>query len=374
MEIKASKLYPYLIVAVVASVLGGAVGGLFSGDLIAQRRPSQYRDEQGIDRIRIVYPEGENPGIVSAVAEKNIQAVVSITTVEIRRDEIFRPTEVRGVGSGVVVNPNGYILTNDHVVGRNPREVMVLFENGDQKTAEVLWQDAALDLALVKVEGANLPYVELGNSDAVKVGEPAIAIGSPLGLRFQRTVTSGIISALNRSLVVDAYGQEVIMEDLIQTDASINPGNSGGPLLDVNGRVIGINTVKASEAEAIGFAVPINIAKPIIKQIVDKGYFRPMYLGIEGYDKEIAGYYNSDVDVQKGIYVARVNPNTPADIAGIREGDIILKIGDQEVNTLVKMRSILYSMDQPQTVDLVVKRDGKVETIRVELAPRPHGY
>jgi S1-C subfamily serine protease len=374
MAVKASRFYPYLIIAVVAAVIGGIVGSFMSAGYIAQRRPIEYRDQNGRGQIRIVYPEDENPGIVSAVAEKNIPAVVSITTVEVRRDEIFRPTEVRGVGSGVIVDSSGYILTNDHVVGRNPKEITVLFENGDQMSAEVLWQDSTLDLALIKVETSGLPNVDLGDSDKVRVGEIAIAIGSPLGLRFERTVTSGIISALNRSLIVGADGEEVIMEDLIQTDASINPGNSGGPLLNANGQVIGINTVKASEAEAMGFAVPINIAKPIIRQILEKGYFRPMYLGVEGFDKEIAGYYNSDVDIQKGIYVMKVHQNTPADAAGIREGDIILKIDDQEVNTLIKMRSILYSIDQPRTINLLIKRDGRTETKKVELAPRPQGY
>ena len=295
-----------------------------------QQRPVEYqRREEGQRPERIVYPEGENPGIVRAVAEKNIQAVVSIITVEIRRDEMFNPTEERGVGSGVIVEPNGYILTNDHVVGKNAREINVLFENGQQMPAVVLWQDSALDLALIRVDATGLPYAELGDSDRVSVGDIAVAIGSPLGLRFQRTVTSGVISALNRSLMVGPEGEEVIMEDLIQTDASINPGNSGGPLLNARGQVIGINSAKASEAEGIGFAVPINIAKPIIKQVVEKGFFRPMYLGIDGYDREIAGYHNSDIDIQKGIYVIRVHNNTPASAAGIREGDIILELDGQ---------------------------------------------
>ena len=141
------------------------------------------------------------------MAEKNIQAVVSIVTVEIRRDEIFNPTEERGVGSGVIVDPNGYILTNDHVVGKKTREINVLFENGQQMPAAVMWQDAALDLALIKVDAVGLPYAELGDSDQVSIGDIAIAIGSPLGLRFQRTVTSGVISALNRSLMVGSEGR-----------------------------------------------------------------------------------------------------------------------------------------------------------------------
>ena len=160
-----------------------------------------------------------------------------------------------------------------------------------------------------------------------------------------------MVSALNRSLTVGAQSEEVIMEDLIQTDASINPGNSGGPLLNARGQVIGINSAKASDAEGIGFAVPINIAKPIIKQVVEKGYFRPMYLGIDGYDREIAGYYNTDIDIQNGIYVVKVHKNTPASDAGIRKGYYPELTG---ADSMVKMRSVLFSMTVPK-VDISIK-------------------
>src|SRR5690554_278213 len=162
------RLFPYLLVALIAGAAGGALGAVTLNDRGIQQRPVEYqRREEGQRPERIVYPEGENPGIVRAVAEKNIQAVVSIITVEIRRDEMFNPTEERGVGSGVIVEPNGYILTNDHVVGKNAREINVLFENGQQMPAVVLWQDSALDLALVRVDATGLPYAELGDSDMV---------------------------------------------------------------------------------------------------------------------------------------------------------------------------------------------------------------
>jgi len=367
------RFYSYLIIALVAAVIGGIAGSSVFSSLV-QHRSIQYRETPEENPVKIVYPEEKEPGVVRAIAEKNISSVVSITTVEIERDEIFSTTETRGVGSGVILRTNGYILTNDHVVGKNPREIIVLFENGNQLPAEILWQDTSLDLALIKVETSGLPYVELGDSDTVRVGDIAVAIGSPLGLRFQRTVTSGIISALNRTILVPGDGDEAIMEDLIQTDASINPGNSGGPLLNSRGQVIGVNTIKASEAEAIGFAVPINIAKPVINQIVEKGTFRPMYLGIDGFDKEIAGYYNSDVDIQKGIYVMKVHPNSPAQQAGVREGDIILEMDGQEVNTLIKMRSILYSIDEERTINIKLKRDGKTLIRKVKLRLRPQGY
>lgn len=369
-------LYSYIALVLLAALIGGIAGSFIFSSYLARKGPIQYRPSPGGEKepVRIVYPEEKNPNIISAVAEKNIPSVVSITTVQVERDALFRATEVRGVGSGVIVSPDGYILTNDHVIGRNPREITVLFENGDEMAAEVLWQDSGLDLALVRVNATGLPSAELGDSDSLKVGEVAVAIGSPLGLRFQRTVTSGIISALNRTILVPADDEEIVMEDLIQTDASINPGNSGGPLLNARGQVIGINTIKASGAEAIGFAVPINIAKPVIRQIIEKGTFRPMYLGIDGFDKEIAGYYNSDVDIKKGIYVIRVHPNSPAQEAGIGEGDIILEMDGKEVNTLIKMRNILYSIDKPRPVDVKIKRDGKIIKVKVNLRHRPQGY
>ncbi|KKH59039.1 hypothetical protein DU75_07475, partial [Methanosarcina mazei] len=194
---------------------------------------------------------------VTAVAKKSMKSVVGITTVETVRDFIWE-RQVQGIGSGVIVDSRGYILTNSHVVGDNNADrITVLFEDGDKKVGQVIWHDPSLDLAMVKVNAINLPVADFGDSDTLQIGEIAVAIGNPLGLEFQRTVTSGIISGLNRTIPLDQYYK---MEDLIQTDASINPGNSGGPLLNAKGEVIGINTAKISTGEGLGFAIPINIA------------------------------------------------------------------------------------------------------------------
>ncbi|WDC85692.1 trypsin-like peptidase domain-containing protein [Caloramator sp. mosi_1] len=190
------------------------------------------------------------------------------------------------------------MLTNNHVAGYSTSNIVVSLYDGRETNGRVVWADEVLDLAIVKIDEANLNIARLGDSKNVKIGEPVIAIGNPLGLTFQRTVTAGIVSALNRTI---ENSEGVFMEDLIQTDASINPGNSGGPLVNTKGEVIGINTVKVTTAEGIGFAVPINIVKPIINSIKATGKFETPSLGIKGFDKNLAGYY--DFKIEKGIYV-----------------------------------------------------------------------
>ena len=173
------------------------------------------------------------------------------------------------VGSGVIVNSKGYVLTNAHVVFYgNAKNINVMFENGDKKPAKILWSDSILDLAIVKVDGSGYPAADIGDSDKLNIGELAVAIGNPLGVGFERSVTSGIISGLNRTVWIDQYNK---LENLIQTNAAINLGNSGGPLLNKRGEVIGINTFKLEATEGLGFAIPINIVKPRIDQVIKDG-------------------------------------------------------------------------------------------------------
>ncbi len=275
---------------------------------------------------------------MEAVAKKAMSSVVGITTVQVQRELIWE-WEVEGVGSGIIVNPNGYILTNSHVVGDGKaKKISVLFENGDMLPGKLLWYDKALDLAVVKVEATGLPVADLGDSDSLEVGQLAVAIGNPLGLDFQRTVTAGIISGLNRSIRVDEYN---IIDNLIQTDASINPGNSGGPLLNNKGEVIGINTVKikSSAAEGLGFAIPINVVKPIIEQIVEEGDFKIVYLGVTGieverYERQIG----VELSVDKGVILLEIDANSPADKAGLRSGDILVKMDNQEIESMNQLK------------------------------------
>ncbi|MGB7606134.1 MAG: trypsin-like peptidase domain-containing protein, partial [Lutisporaceae bacterium] len=232
---------------------------------------------------------------------------------------------------------------------------------------EVLWKDTTLDMAVIKVDATNLPYVELGDSDTIEVGETAIAIGNPLGLRYERTVTQGIISGLNRSIRIS---QSDIMEDLIQTDAAINPGNSGGPLINSQGQIIGINTAKAS-AEGLGFAIPINIAKPIIKGLIEDGDFNATYIGIGLLDREIAGYLDTDIEIEKGIYITSVLQGLPAEKAGLKAEDLITHINDIEVNTMIKFKTVLYNYKPGDVIKARYLRDNKTYETEITLMAKP---
>jgi S1-C subfamily serine protease len=368
-----NSAWKYIIVGLVGALIGGLIAAYIApvylyGNIIPwPELPPSLQDDAGNSRdSRIDLPQNQGESIIPVIAREITPAVVGISTVEIQYDLFFRPVESMSVGSGVIVDPNGYILTNDHVVGR-ARKITVILSDGRHYDAERLWSDPTLDLAVIKIKAEDLKVAPLGDSDRLAVGELAVAIGNPLGLRFQRTVTAGIISALERSLPVG----NVIMQDLIQTDASINPGNSGGPLINSRGEVIGINTVKASEAEAMGFAIPINLAKPIVKSIIEHGRFIKPWLGISGIDREIAAYYNTKVKIDRGILVGGVEPGSPAYKGGIREGDIITHIQGQEINTMAKLRMVLYNLKVGQTVEIRVLRDNKERIISVTLEEMP---
>ena len=225
---------------------------------------------------------GKSTNVYQAVTEKAMPSVVGITTTVMSSNNMFSiPTESEGVGTGIVVDSNGYILTNSHVISDGEaKKVNVLFNDGSSIDGNVVWYDSQLDLAIVKVNKTGLTPAELGDSNKVSIGDISIAIGNPLGLELQRTVTQGIISGLDRTIKTES----ATMTGLIQTDASINSGNSGGPLLNEKGQVIGINTAKTSEGESLGFAIPINQAKEIIESVIKNGSYEKVKLGIRGYD------------------------------------------------------------------------------------------
>lgn len=357
------SLLSYIALALVASIIGGMVSIYFApmllGDKIFKSDNSQYTSSP----INIVTNDDINT--VAAVAKKAMSSVVGITTVEIQEPAFpfFILQEVEGVGSGVIVDSNGYILTNSHVVADGKaKSVTVLLDNGESKDATVLWNDSLLDLAIVKIDAKNLPVATLGDSDKLEVGELAVAIGNPLGLDFQRTVTSGIISGLHRSVTVNNN----VIEDLIQTDASINQGNSGGPLLNSKGEVIGINTAKITSAEGLGFAIPINQAKPIIEQVIKNGTFQSVVLGITG--ASVLDYqrtFRVKLPVEKGVILLQVHENTPAYEAGLQIGDIITKIDDTTIENMDQLKKALYKYKVGDKAKLTINRTGKVIEIEV---------
>ena len=259
------------------------------------------------------------------------------------------------------------MLTNQHLAGKIGSKVNINFKNGESVEGKVVWNQEDIDLAIIRINKNNLSIAKLGNSDEIKIGNEVWAIGNPLGVEFQRTTTKGIISGVNRTLTFEENGNTIFMEDLIQTDASINSGNSGGPLINKNGEVIGINTVKITAAEGIGFAVPINIIKPIVNSFIENNSFEEVKLGIYAYDKEIIKYVNSRITIENGIYVTNVNKGSNAEKSGIKVGDIIISIDGQEVNTMMDIRKYIYTRKPGDIISVVINRNNKIENIKVNL-------
>ena len=291
-------------------------------------------------------------------------AAVVVSTKSVTQGYFMQTQEVEGIGSGFIINEEGYILTNSHVVSDGQAvDVKVLFNDGSTTQGKVLWNDAKLDLAMVKVDKTGLTAAELGDSDQVRVGDIAIAIGNPLGLEFQKSVTQGIISGLDRTIQTE----KETMTGLMQTDASINPGNSGGPLLNEKGQVIGINSAKVSSAEGIGFSIPINTAKPIIEQVIKSGNFEKVTLGIKGIDvTTFESSTGTDLAADEGVYIVEVVSDTPAQKSGIQAGDVIVKVGNDETPTMTDLNKVLYKYKSGQSTKVTVNRSGKEVTVDIK--------
>ncbi|MGZ3569097.1 MAG: DegQ family serine endoprotease [Thermodesulfobacteriota bacterium] len=263
-----------------------------------------------------------------------------------------RDFEQRGVGSGFVMNQQGYILTNNHVV-EDADQIKVKFANGKEYNGQIVGRDPKTDLALLKIEGASdLHPLKLGNSDDLKVGNWVVAVGSPFGL--EQTVTAGIVSAKGRVIGSGPY------DNFIQTDASINPGNSGGPLINMKGEVVGINTAIIASGQGIGFAIPVNMAKEIAPQLQEKGHVTRGWLGvsIQEVTPELAKSFA--LKEKKGALVAQVVPGSPAEKAGIEQGDVIVEFDGKEVASSKDLPLIVSSSPVGKSVTIKLSRNGKV--------------
>lgn len=309
---------------------------------------------------------------ITKILENTTYSVVGISKIKNTGNSIFlnNSTYDLGLGTGMIISENGYILTNWHVAGNKYSNCYVTLENANTYNGSVVWADEDLDLAIIKISASNLKYVKLGDSDNIKIGAEVYAIGNPIGVEFQRTVTSGIISGINRTIKIEEENKVSYMEDLIQTDATINPGNSGGPLINSKGEVIGINTVKITDAEGIGFAVPINIIKPIIESFTNKGDFAEAYLGIFAYDKNVIPYLDSSLEFDSGIYVAQVSTDGPSYYSGLRVGDIITKIDEITINKMSELRSYIYTKNVGDEVNLTILRNKREYNIKIKLGKR----
>ncbi len=275
---------------------------------------------------------------ITSAVEKLSASVVSISSVRIARDMRFGVVPIEGEGSGVIIDSNGYIVTNNHVIDGASR-VQVDLKDGRSYQGEVVGVDPATDVALIRVNAPNLPAAGLGDSEELKVGQIVLAIGNALGLQGAPTVSMGVISALKRPLP----GVDSIFEGLIQTDAAINPGNSGGPLADLNGNIVGINTMMIPYAQGVGFAIPVNTVKEITQQLFTKGRVIRPWLGITGVDLNPALVRRYNLPAQSGVLVVEVTPNSPSEAAGLQSGDIITGIGIQDVS---KMKDLLLALSK----------------------------
>ena len=309
--------------------------------------------------------------IEEIIEEVNL-SVVGISKIKELGSSIFaeKGIEKLGLGTGVIATTNGYIVTNRHVSGDKFSNCYVTLENGSTYDAKVVWADETLDLSIVKINLTGLKPAKFGNSNSVKAGEPVYAIGNPIGYEFERTVTSGIISAKSRTIKFIEDNKEILMSDLIQTDATINPGNSGGPLINQKGEVIGINSLKIETAEGIGFAVQVNVIKPIIEKFASTGNFEEPYIGVSGYDKNIIPYINKDLKLDSGVYIENVEPNSPAYEVGLLKGDIILKIDDKPIYTMNDIKEYIYTKTPGETIKMEYKRGNNTNTLKLTLRKR----
>jgi len=369
-----------LLSAVLAS--GGTVLGLSSAGLIGGRggAPASSTPVDSASNGRQPLTIDESSAVIDAAAKVS-PAVVRIIVGDVSPDDLGT-IPARGVGSGVIFDSHGWILTNRHVVrdasGQLASTLTVELKDGREFRGSVYGVDTLTDLAIVRIDATGLPTAPIGTSSELKVGQLAIAIGSPLGT-YSNTVTSGIISATGRTVTVDG---SVRLNNLIQTDAAINPGNSGGPLLDAAGNVIGINTAVARDSTGIGFAIPIDIARPVMQQaLVGVALSRP-YIGIRYEAIDLKVKEREGLSVDRGALIAPgqdasgatlpgIIPGGPADMAGLREGDIVVAINDRTVDSEHPLDAVLAGFAPGQTVDVHIIRGDQSRTITVELGTRP---
>jgi len=289
---------------------------------------------------------------VTEAVERLSESVVSIDSVRVTRDFRYGLVPIEGKGSGLIIDRKGYVITNNHVIDEATR-VQIHLKDGRTFLGEVVGSDSSTDIAVIKVDADNLPAASLGDSEKLKVGQIALAIGNTLGLQGGPTVSMGVVSALGRPLP----GTDFIFEGLIQTDTAINPGNSGGPLADIGGNVIGMNTAMIPFAQGVGFAIPVNTMKWVVQQILEKGRVIRPWLGISGANMNQAIARRYDLPADSGVLVVEVDSRGPAYEAGMRVGDVITQIGPHPVK---QMKDILVALSK-----LAIKEEVEVGFIRL---------
>lgn len=373
---------------VALALIAGLVGGLLGGWLESQQTDQINLGSDLSNQKKIVTSESQ---LISSIAKTVGPSVVSVNVRGTGTTQNFfgfsQPTQTAAAGTGIIISSDGLIVTNRHVVPSGTTSVSVTLSDGTElKNVQVIGRTSesdTLDIAFLKIKdakGHKLVPASLGDSSKVQVGDAVVAIGNALG-QFQNTVTSGIISGFGRSVEAsDSTGANPEnLDDLFQTDAAINEGNSGGPLTNLNGQVIGINTAVAGGAENIGFAIPINDVKGLIQQVLKTGKFERPYLGVRyiPLTADVAKQY--DLSVDNGAYIApaadaslpSIVPGSPADKAGLEEGDVITKVNGTPVDQNHSLTGLLGQHQVGEQVTLTIVRDGKTMTRQATLAAAP---
>jgi serine protease Do len=367
-----------VILAVLVGVVGGGVMGGFAGYYAAQKSVSNLvppvnvavtnspaANAQSVSPQQTNLTLKEDSAVIDAVRKVKPAVVTVINNMQPQRG-FFGSVAPTASGSGVIVDSNGYIITNNHVIA-GQQSLQVIFADGSKADATIVGADSVADLAILKVD--QVPAVAtLGDSNALQPGQVAIAIGSPLG-DYRGTVTVGVVSGLNRSV-----GRQ---QGLIQTDAAINNGNSGGPLIDTLGQVIGINTLVVRStndgniAEGLGFAIPSNQVRDIMAQLISTGHVDRPYIGIsyQPVDPQIASAMN--LNTTNGVVITQVEPGTPAEKAGLRQGDVILELAGQTIDQDHALETLLFTHKAGEIVALTVLRNNQTMSVNVTLTARP---
>ena len=376
----------YIIAVLLGIALGVALvtGGIFAYNLIYPETMASAGNDQN-KQVNLT-STGILPTNIPEIVDKVGDAIVYIeTTAESTspsdpffNDPFFRyffgdsfgfrttPKVSKGIGTGFIIDPQGYIITNEHVIS-NAKEINVTVIGFDEPfKATVVGKDFNLDLAVLKINSTKkLPYIEMGNSDEMRVGEWVIAIGNPY--RLDHTVTVGVISAKGRPVTIPdtSTGKQRVYKNLIQTDAAINPGNSGGPLISLDGKVIGINTAVNAQAQGIGFAIPINTAKEVLDELITTGSVTRPFIGVALQDltKDLAEYFK--LKEAKGAIIADVVSGSPAEKAGLKRGDVILKINDTEINNSINVSNIVSKSKVNDKLVMLILRNGQTQFVTV---------
>lgn len=358
------------ITAVFSSMFGAIVGGfaVFTASEKSNLSAQKYETTLPISQKQLKIANSQIETTITEAVENISPAVVTIIgTIPGKLTWLGMTPDTQVTGSGVIISPDGYLLTNDHVI-EDTNDVWVVLSDGKSIDAQIVGREPFVDLAVLKIEAAIPTFATIGNSDTLKPGETVIAIGSPLG-DFKNSVTVGVVSATGRTIDT---GNNYLMEDLIQTDAAINQGNSGGPLLNLAGEVIGINTLVVRRGlggnditEGLGFAIPSNAALAVAEQIIQKGYVARPFLGIrwQPITPRIATAYQ--LPVEWGVYVTEVITDSPAMLGGLQRGDIITRIGDFALDDTHSYLNVLYKYEPYDTTDLEVIRRTEILKIHV---------